>query len=147
MATFDDVREFLASETGLAVVGTVRADGTVLSSVVNCGPVGHPVTGEPSLAFVSIGAAARLAHVRRGSAVTVTVRRGWRWVSVTGPAELVGPDDLPDGFGADDLRILLRLVFHAAGGVHDDLEEYDRAMADECRVVVLVRPDRILGNT
>jgi len=146
MATFDDVQEFLASETGLAVVGTVRADGTVLSSVVNCGPVDHPVTGEPSVAFVSMGAAARLGHIRRGSAVTVTVRRGWRWVSVTGPATLVGPDDLPDGLGAEDLRGLLRLVFHAAGGVHDDLEEYDRAMADECRVVVLVRPNHILGN-
>ena len=55
-------------------------------------------------------------------------------------------EEAAGGFGADDLRVLLRLVFHAAGGVHDDLEEYDRAIADECRVVVLVRPDRILGN-
>ncbi len=146
MPTFEDVAEFLGSETGLAVVSTVRGDGTVLSSVVNCGPIDHPVTGEPSVAFVSMGTAGRLAHIRRGSAVTVTVRRGWRWVSVTGTADLVGPDDLPDGFGADDLRLLLRDVFHAAGGVHDDLDEYDRAMSDEGRVAVLVRPDRILGN-
>ena len=44
------------------------------------------------------------------------------------------------------MRLLLREVFHAAGGVHDDLEEYDRAMAQEERVVVCVTPERILGN-
>jgi hypothetical protein len=41
---------------------------------------------------------------------------------------------------------LLREVFQAAGGTHDDLGEYDRVMADEGRVTVLVSPDRILGN-
>ncbi len=146
MPTLDDVEAFLASETGLAVVSTVRADGTVLSSVVNCGPVDHPVTGERCVALVSMGTAARLAHIRRGSEVTVAVRRGWRWVSASGPADLIGPDDLPDGFAADDLRRLLRDVFHAAGGTHDDLDGYDRAMADEGRVAVLVRPTRIHGN-
>jgi len=146
MPTFNDVVDFLSSETGLAVVSTVRADGTVLSSVANCGPIDHPVTRESCVAFVSVGSAARLSHVRRGSAVTVTVRRGWRWVAVAGPADLVGPEDLLDGVGAEGLRVLLRDVFHATGGAHEDLVEYDRAMADEGRVVVLVRPDRILGN-
>jgi hypothetical protein len=41
---------------------------------------------------------------------------------------------------------LLREVFQAAGGTHDDFDEYDRVMADEGRVAVLVAPDRILGN-
>ena len=47
---------------------------------------------------------------------------------------------------ADALRVLLRDVFHAADGMHDNLDEYDRAMAEEGRIVVFVTPDRILGN-
>ena len=147
MPDLDDVRTFLADETGLAVVSTTQADGRVLSSVVNCGVVDHPVTGERSVAFVSLGGAARLAHIRRGSQVTVLVRRGWAWVSVTGAADLIGPDDRPEGMDADAVRLLLREIFVAAGGEHDDWDGYDRAMAAERRTAVLVRPDRILGPT
>jgi hypothetical protein len=146
MPDIEDVRTFLATETGLATVSTTQADDRVLSSVTNCGMIDHPITGTPCVAFVSMGAAARLAHVRRGSQVTIAIRRGWSWVSVTGPAELIGPDDLPDGVDAEALRLLRREVFQAAGGTHDDLDEYDRAMADDARVAVLVAPDRILGN-
>jgi hypothetical protein len=127
------------------VVSTTQADGRVLSSVVNCGVIGHPVTGEPCVALVSRGSSTRLTHVRRGSQVTIAVRRGWSWLSVTGPADLIGPDDLPDGIDAEALRLLLREVFQAAGGTHDDYDEYDRVMAEDARVAVLVAPDRILG--
>jgi hypothetical protein len=44
------------------------------------------------------------------------------------------------------LRVLLRTVFAAAGGTHDDWDEYDRVMADERRLAVLVRPRRVYGN-
>ena len=47
MPDIDDVRTYLASETGLAVVSTTQADGRVLSSAVNCGVVAHPPTGQP----------------------------------------------------------------------------------------------------
>lgn len=146
MPTLENVTTMLAEENGLAVVSTSQADGRVLSSVTNCGLMNHPVTGEPSVAFVSIGGAARLGHVRRGAQVTIAIRRGWNWSSVTGPAQLIGPDQLPDGMGVDGLRVLLRDVFHAAGGTHDDLDEYDRAMAEDGRVAVFVNPERILGN-
>lgn len=146
MSTLEAVSTMLADESGLAVVSTTQADGRVVSSVTNCGVIEHPVSGEPSLAFVSMGGATRLGHIRRGSHVTVAIRRGWRWLSVTGPAELIGPEERPDGMDADALRILLRDVFHAAGGTHDNLDEYDRAMAEEGRVAVYVTPERILGN-
>jgi hypothetical protein len=42
--------------------------------------------------------------------------------------------------------VLLREVFEAAGGQHDDWDEYDRVMAAERRVAVLVRPDRVYSN-
>lgn len=145
MPDLHDVRGFLAEETGLATVSTTQADGRVLSSIVNCGVVDHPVSGSPCVALVSRGDAARIGHVRRGSQVTVAVRRGWSWVSVTGPADLIGPDDLPDTFDAEALRLLLREIFQEAGGTHDDYAAYDQAMADEGRVAILVAVDRVLG--
>ena len=43
-------------------------------------------------------------------------------------------------------RVLLRDIYTAAGGTHDDWDEYDRVMADERRVAVLVTPERTYGN-
>ena len=118
----------------------------MLSSVVNGGLFTDPTNGSDALAFVSAGNAARLGHVRNGSEITMITRRGWRWVGVTGPATVVGPDDPADGFDAERIRVLLRDVFTAAGGTHDDWEEYDRAMLAERRAAVFVAPNRILGN-
>ena len=146
MPDLNDVRSFLAEETGLATVSTTQADGRVLSSVVNCGVFDHPVTGEACVALVSRGAAARVGHVRRGSEVTVAARRGWSWVGVTGPADLIGPDDVPSSMDANAVRVLLRDIYSAAGGIHDDWDEYDRVMTEDGRLAVLVSPQRILGN-
>ena len=142
----NDVRDYLSSETGLATVSTTQADGRVLSSVVNCGVVDHPITGETTVALVSRGHAARIGHIRRGSQMTVSIRRGWQWVAVTGPADVIGPDDLPGDFDAEKLRILLRDIYQAAGGEHDDYDEYDRAMVEDGRIAVFVQPDRVLSN-
>lgn len=147
MTSIDDVRSFLSDEHGLAVVSTARADGSVLSSVVNAGVMDHPLTGEPAVAFVSGGTAARLRHVRRGAPVTVVARRGWRWIGVTGSATLIGPDDPADGVDGERLRSLLREVFVAAGGRHDDWDEYDRVMTAERRVAVFVAPERLSGSS
>jgi hypothetical protein len=146
MPDLDDVRSLLADEHGLAVVSTTQTNGRVLSSVVNCGVVQHPVDGSPCVAFVSRGDAARLTHIRRGRPATIAVRRGWRWMGCTGAADLIGPDDAAPGFDSERIRALLRDVFEAAGGTHDDFDEYDRVMLAERRVGVFVRPDRVLGN-
>ncbi|MEM7142706.1 MAG: TIGR03618 family F420-dependent PPOX class oxidoreductase [Actinomycetota bacterium] len=143
MATFDDVRSFAASETGLCVVATTRPDGSVHSSVVNAGPIAHPVTGVESIALVVRGGSAKLGHVRRTGRMSITFRRGWRWAGVEGPASIVDRDELA---GAATLAQVLRDVFVAAGGSHDDWDEYDRVMADEGRVAIFVEPARVLGN-
>jgi hypothetical protein len=70
------------------------------------------------------------------------VRAGWEWASAEGPVELAGPDDPMPGVDAERLRLLLREIFTAAGGTHDDFETYDRVMAQERRVAVLVTPER-----
>jgi hypothetical protein len=141
-----DVRDFLADEHGLAVVSTTQADRRVLSSVVNCGVCDHPLTGDPTVALVSRGDAARLGHVRRGSELTVAVQRGWRWVGVTGSCDRIGPDDPVDGMDAERYRLLLREVYQAAGGDHDNYDVYDRAMAEDRRACMFVAPSRILGR-
>lgn len=147
MPNLEDVETFLAEETGLATISTTQADGRVLSSIANCGVIDHPLTGTPCVALVSTGRAARLNHVRRGSQITIAIRRGWNWLSVTGPADLIGPADPADGVDAEALRLLLREIYAAAGGTHDDLDEYDRIMVQDGRTAVLVSPDRIIDNT
>ena len=44
------------------------------------------------------------------------------------------------------VRLLLRAVFTAAGGTHDNWDEYDRVMAEQRRTVVLVAPTRVYSN-
>ena len=143
LGTFADL---VPLDHGLVVVSTTRADGTIQSSVVNAGVIDHPRTGEPVVAFVAAGSSRRLANLRARPQISVVLRAGWRWAGVEGRTELVGPDDPFDGVDAEQRRVLLRDIYTAAGGTHDDWDEYDRVMADERRVAVLVTPERTYGN-
>lgn len=143
MADFDDVRRLSGTEQGLCVAAVTRVDGSVHASVVNAGPMAHPVTGDDVLAMVVRSDAIKLGRFRQVARGSLTFRRGWRWVGVEGPADLIGPDDPADGV---DLPGLLREIFSAAGGTHDDWDEFDRAMRSEGRAGVFVRPERIFGQ-
>ncbi len=145
MTTLDEAVGLAAAESGLAVVSTVRKDGSVQASLINAGVVPHPVSGEPTLAFVTYGRV-KLTNLRARPQIAVTFRDGWRWATVEGTAELAGPDDPQPWLTADGLRALLREVFTAAGGRHDDWSEYDRVMAEQRRTVVLVSPGRVYSN-
>jgi PPOX class probable F420-dependent enzyme len=145
MTNLDDVAELGARDSGLVVVATTRADGTVQASVVNAGVMAHPVSGERVVAFVTYGAA-KLRNLRARPRLTVTFRAGWQWATVEGPTELVGPDDPHPAIDAEAQRLLLRDVFTAAGGAHDDWDEYDRVMAEQHRTAVFVTPERVYSN-
>ncbi|MEY2474870.1 MAG: hypothetical protein QOG87_185 [Actinomycetota bacterium] len=146
MPDLDLVRSLVDQDSGLAVVATTRADGSVQASVVNAGVLAHAVDGTDVVGLVAQGGAAKLRNLRDRGRATVVFRAGWNWASVEGPVELAGPDDLLDGVDPERLRLLLREVFTAAGGAHDDFDEYDRVMATERRVAVLVRPERVTSN-
>ena len=140
--------ELVKLDHGLCVVVTMRADHTPQSTVVNAGVLAHPTTGEQVVGFVAAGSARKLVHLRADPTIAVVVRAGWRWVTVEGRADLIGPDD-PDPHGAVDgerLRLLLREVFTAAGGAHDEWPTFDRVMADERRAAVLVSPTRVYAS-
>jgi len=145
MTTLHEAVSLASQESGLVVVATLRANGTIQSSLVNAGVLAHPATGEDVLAFVASGRA-KLANLRARPQITATFRNGWQWAAVEGHAELAGLDDPQPWQDAEGLRLLLRAIFTAAGGEHDDFDEYDRVMAEQRRVAVLIRPDRIYSN-
>jgi PPOX class probable F420-dependent enzyme len=145
VVTLQDVIEIARQDSYLAVVSTLRADQTIQSSVVNAGVLAHPTTGVDVVGFVTYGQA-KLGNLRRRPQLSITFRAGWKWVAVEGSAELIGPDDPWPAIDADAQRLLLRNVFTAAGGSHDDWNEYDRAMAEQRRTAVLVRPSRVYSN-
>ena len=146
MAELSSFAELIAGDHGLCVVSTARPDGTIQSSVVNAGVMDHPLTGAPVVALVAQGGSRKLAHLRAKPRATVVVRVGWQWAAAEGPAELAGPDDPLPGIDAERLRLLLREIFTAAGGTHDDWAEYDRVMAEQRRTAVLITPDRVYTN-
>ncbi|MBF6148066.1 TIGR03618 family F420-dependent PPOX class oxidoreductase [Nocardia nova] len=145
MTTLEQAVELGRAEKGLAVVSTLRFDETIQSTLVNVGLLAHPSTGEPVLGFVTYGKV-KLVNLRARPQVSATFRQGWAWATVEGRAQIVGPDDPQPWIDAEGLRRLLRDVFTAAGGEHDDWDEYDRVMAAERRAAVLVEPTRVYSN-
>jgi PPOX class probable F420-dependent enzyme len=143
MADLTDFARLVTLDNGLCVVSTLRGDGTIQSSVVNGGVLDHPLTGRPVVGLVARGGSRKLANLRARPQATIVVRSGWEWAAADGPAELAGPGDPLPGIGAEELRLLLRAVFTAAGGTHDDWATYDRVMAAEGRTAVLVEPRRV----
>ncbi len=146
MTDMSQFAEMLSRDHGLCVLSTLRSDGSIQSSVVNAGVMQHPKTGEPVVALVAIGGSLKLKHVRVDPRATVVARAGWQWVTVEGTAEIIGPDDPDPDTDAEALRLLLRAVFEAAGGTHDDWDTYDRVMREERRAAVLITPTRIYSN-
>jgi PPOX class probable F420-dependent enzyme len=133
-------------DSGLVVVSTLRADGTIQASVVNAGVIEHPSTGVAAVALVAQGGSRKLANLRVRPRVTIVARAGWEWVAAEGAAEIIGPDDPAAGVDAEALRLLLRAIFTAAGGTHDDWPTYDRVMAEDRRAAVIIPPHRVYSN-
>ncbi len=134
-ADLDLVRRIGRADSWLAIIAIARADGRVHTSLVNAGVLADPDGGDPCIGFVARGDARKLAHMAHSGRVAVVFRAGWEWVTVEGSARVAGGDPQ-----------LLRDVFTAAGGTHDDWDEYDRVMAAEGRVAVLVQPANIISN-
>ena len=135
------VRDLAALADHFAVLATSRKDGTVHASLVKAGVLDHPDTGEASVGIVVGGDARKLGHLRTTGQATIVFSRGARWVAVDGPVRITEADE-----GTERVAPILRSVYTAAGGTHDDWDQFDRAMADEGRCAVLVAVRRITRN-
>ena len=134
---FKDALPFLELEHS-AVVTTIGRSGLPQATIVRAGPY------EGTMAFVVRGGTVKLANLKRDDRCTVLVAKpDWtRYATVEGRAATHRQDNT----GEEELRMLLRRVFSAAGGTHSDWEEYDRVMREEARAVVLVTPERVYGR-
>ncbi len=141
-----DFARLVPLDHGLSVVVTRRPDLSPHTSVVNAGVLPHPSTGVEAVAFVSVSTTRKLVNLRADPTISVVLRAGWQWVSVAGQASLLGPDDPAPGVGDDQLRLLIREIFRAAGGTHDDWDEFDRAMKAERRTAVFVTPQKVVSQ-
>ncbi|HZZ52064.1 MAG TPA: TIGR03618 family F420-dependent PPOX class oxidoreductase [Pseudonocardia sp.] len=145
-SNLDDVISLAREESFLATISTIRSDGAIQSTLVNAGVMADPASGEQVVATVLIGSTAKLRILRTRPNLTLSWRSGWRWITVEGTARIIGPDDPAPAVDSERLRLLLREVFVAAGGQHEDWDEYDETMRTQRRAAVLVTPTRIYSN-
>ena len=144
-STLDEAMHIAKKEQFLAVVSTLRADGSIQSSLVNAGVLQHPLTGDEAVAFVTYGAV-KLGNLRNRPQIAISFHADWSWATIEGAADIIGPDDPQPMIDTEQLRAILRDVFKAAGGEHDDWDQYDRTMVEQRRAAVFVTPTRIYGN-
>ncbi len=147
MTDLSSFTKLVPLDHGLCVLSTARDDGRIHSCVVNAGVLPHPLTGAEVVGLVAAGGTRKLRNLRADPHATIVARAGWEWAALEGPADLIGPDDPHGDFDAESLRLLLRDIFRATGGTHDDWDTYDKAMTEERRAAVLITPRRSYGNT
>ena len=81
MANLDAVAALAREDHGLAVISTLRADGTIQSSLVNAAIMDHPFTPHAAVVgFVTYGKV-KLGNLRARPQATASFRSGWRWAS------------------------------------------------------------------
>jgi PPOX class probable F420-dependent enzyme len=117
-----------------AVLHSFRADGTPQLS-----PVMVTVLDD-TIAVSSRETAMKTKNLARDPRATLCiVNDGWfgAWMVVSGPCEIV---HLPDALD------LLVEYYRSIQGEHPDWDEYRRAMVDEQRVVLRVRPEHVGPN-
>jgi PPOX class probable F420-dependent enzyme len=132
MPTLADVAAMLKQQP-YAVVSTIRPSGTVQSTLVNVGLY------DDGVGFTTVGRSQKEYNLTRNPACTVTIHYGPYWITVEGKARLYTWDDTDP----ETMRYLLRDLYMAAGGTHDDWDTYDLVVREERRAAVVVVPERI----
>ena len=120
------------------VLTTFRRNGAAQMSIVTCGPF------RDGVAFTTTGDRAKLRNLKRNlhCSLLVSQQDWWGYVVLEGYAELLSPGTTDP----EELRLGLREVYRAASGrEHPNWEEYDQAMRDQVRSVVVVVPEYVYG--
>ena len=132
-----NVRRFVA-EHRRGVLTTFRRNGAAQMSIITCGAT------RDGVGFTTTGDRAKLRNLKRDPRCSLLVAtENWRsYVVLEGRAELLTPGNTD----AEELRLALRDVYVAAAGQeHPNWEEYDQAVRDDQRSVVIVVPEHVYG--
>ena len=138
MPDLDDFAGVLKQQ-GVVVFTTYRRDGMPQMSLVSAGRF------EDGVAFTTRRRNAKYHNLMRDRrCAMMLVTPGMRGFAVIDGEADVRSSDITE---AERLRLDLRAVYKAASGKdHPDWEEYDRAMVEQKRAVVLLRPGRVVNN-
>ena len=133
----DNIRDFI-SNNDKAVLSTFRRNGQAQLSIVVVG------THDDGAAFTTTEDRAKLLNLRRDPRCSLLVSQDswWGFVVLEGNARILAPDTTDP----EELRQAFRDVYRSISGEHPDWDEYDRAMVEDKRAVVIVVPDRIYGT-
>ena len=133
----DAIREFI-SKNDKAVLSTFRRNGAAQLSIVIVGNYGG------GAAFTTTEDRAKLANLRRDPRCSLLVSQDswWGFVVLEGTARIMSADNTDP----DELRQAFREVYRSISGEHPDWDEYDRAMVEDRRAVVIVVSERIYGT-
>ena len=134
----EKVREFVG-QTHRGVLTTFRRNGAAQMSIISCGPMGDGV------AFTVTHDRVKLKNLQRNPSCSLLVSNEswWGFVVLEGRAEIMSADNTePEAF-----REALRDAYRTSSGEeHSNWEEYDQAMRDDRRSVIIVVPERIYGT-
>ena len=133
----DNIRDFI-SNNDKAVLSTFRRSGQAQLSIVVVG------AHEDGAAFTTTEDRAKLLNLRRDPRCSLLVSQDswWGFVVLEGNARILAADNTDP----EELRQAFRNVYRSISGEHPDWDEYDRAMVEDRRAVVIVVPDQIYGT-
>ena len=133
----DNIRDFISSNDK-AVLSTFRRSGAAQLSIVVVGNYGDGV------AFTTTEDRAKLANLRRDPRCSLLISQDswWGFVVLEGTARVMSADNTEP----EELRQAFREVYRSISGEHPNWDEYDRAMVEDRRSVVIVIPERIYGT-
>ena len=133
----DNIRDFI-SNNDKAVLSTFRRSGQAQLSIVVVG------AHDDGAAFTTTEDRAKLLNLRRDLRCSLLVSQDswWGFVVLEGTARILAADNTDP----EELRQAFRDVYRSISGEHPDWDEYDRAMVEDRRAVVIVVPDQIYGT-
>ena len=133
----DNIRDFI-SKNDKAVLSTFRRSGAAQLSIVVVGAYGE------GAAFTTTEDRAKLRNLRRDPRCSLLVSQDgwWGFVVLEGKARIIAADNT----SPEELREAFRDVYRSISGEHPDWDEYDSAMVEDRRAVVVVAPERIYGT-
>ena len=135
----DKVEEFVGSNHR-AVLTTFRGNRAAQMSVLVVGLY------RDGVAFPTTTDRAKFLNLKRDPRCSLLVSQDdwWGYLVLEGRAKVISSDNTD----AEELRLALREVFRGASGgeEHPNWEEFDRAMIDEKRAVIVVEPERVYGT-